>query len=203
MNCKRHPSSPAVAQCKECGSYLCASCASLTQSAKETFGTLCVDCYKAELRDVTAYYQDKKNKSKTSLIASIVFFIIGAIALLVGVIMTQATGSGNDETVFYGFVAAIGGYALMGLFPVIQEWRSAASDHEEYERRHGVTYHVTDTGDIKRDAGWGTILPRVAVKLLFGPLSSIIMWFGFASINRECDEYIESFTAELAALDKK
>ena len=133
-----------------------------------------------------------------------VLFGIGLLALIIGGIVNACVGAGwfeldNDGT-FTVIAAMVIGYILLGAFPAFQEWRQANADQDEYEATHGATYEVTSSGDIVKDRNLPVLIARVAVKIMFGPIWSIVLWNGFRQIQQESQEYIDIFEEEIKSL---
>ena len=45
----------AITTCAKCGSEVCQDCASLTAPLKDTYGVLCLSCYKKQVSDDKKY----------------------------------------------------------------------------------------------------------------------------------------------------
>ena len=70
MNCFNHPDQPAVAQCNQCGKFLCKECAS-----KRT-PVMCDECADLLQQSIQAEVQRKEKSENTVFIVSAVFFIL-------------------------------------------------------------------------------------------------------------------------------
>lgn len=84
MKCSRHSDRDAVAQCQECGAYICADCAKATKGARESRGTLCVNCYVKALREVRAQYARSLSKHVPTIVISAILYVIGLFAIILG-----------------------------------------------------------------------------------------------------------------------
>ena len=145
MNCGKHGNREAVGQCQKCGAGVCRECAEATSLLKDDCGTLCVDCYCNELEETKAYWVKARKKRRTRLIVSIILYILGAIAIIGGIVESE-------------FAMIIVGVILCGIFTGIT-WRNAAKDaHEQKEREEGVTYVITENGVQRKDGFWMKVL---------------------------------------------
>lgn len=147
MNCTKHPDAPAVAQCSNCGSGVCAECAEITQPARDECGVLCIECYKGELERTVATAKKKNGKRLSRILISSILYLIGVIAAVCGVLEIM-DGAGD------GVPILILGIVLCGLYTGLT-WKKAAQDkHDREEMQNGATYVITDDGIYKKDAFW-------------------------------------------------
>ena len=145
MKCVKHPDREAVGQCGNCGAYYCSECAEATKSLKKEFGTLCVDCYQKELRSTISGIEGVKSKRVRNIILSALFYIVGLIVLIIGIVnRTSANLS--------GVLMIIAGLILCGIYTAISGWVMASALHRAHEIRHGASYTITDSG-VYRDKG--------------------------------------------------
>lgn len=147
MNCSRHPNQGAVAQCVNCGVAICSKCAETTSVARESCGTLCIDCYCEHLRELSAYCNKDAKKRLKRIIISVICYVFGIIAVIVG---ASSLPSGESSAL----PVIIIGVLLCGFYTGLTWKKAAKESHEDYEREHGVTYKVTADGNIQRESGF-------------------------------------------------
>lgn len=111
MKCSRHGDRDAVAQCQNCGAYICSDCAKATKSARESRGTLCVNCYVKALEEVKAKYIRSSSKHVPTIVISAIMYIIGLIIIIV------AATSANEGV--EKFMIALIGIAFCGFYTAI------------------------------------------------------------------------------------
>lgn len=162
MKCSKHTDRDAVAQCANCGAGVCSECAKATEDLRESCGTLCVNCYSAELQETAAFYRSRKNKKIKRVIISTILYIIGVVLLIMGSV-ASASSANDGSNVLYILV----GILLCGIFYGITMFKKAKEEHEEHERKHGASYTITDTG-VYRDTGLGTKIIYFCIGTLFG-----------------------------------
>ena len=196
MKCEKHINEEAVAQCQNCGSYLCQTCSEATADAKESFGSLCLDCYKEKLVEMGSFYYEKKKKTKSKLIFSIVTFAIGLVIAAVFGIQLLADST-NSEALTYFII----GYALCGVLPAWNAWKKATEEKDEHDRIHGATYKVNANGDVVRDTDLPVKLVVVLFTLVFGPLASIVTWFSLKGTMSECDNNLSYASNEIEKIE--
>lgn len=173
MKCSRHPQEEAVAQCAECGAFVCKKCTTATGAWREKFGTLCVDCNGKKLKDLMLYYSGEEDENKKKIIVSIIFYILGwavAIFPIIQIINRGAQMLLNPLVL----VMLIGGIILCGFYTAISWWKDAEREHEEYEQTHGVQYTITENG-IYREKGTGTKVLYFLGGAVFGVALTPIM----------------------------
>ncbi len=162
MKCGRHLNAEAVAQCSNCGTYMCSACREVTLEAKESYGTLCPECFVDLTRDAIAFYKRDTKKNIANIIIAVVTYIIGAIIMIISAI------KGMENSMLLFFI----GYAICGVYPAIEEFARGKAAHAKREAKHGVTYIVDESGNVKRDRGLVQILLSAAVFLLFGVITT-------------------------------
>ena len=59
MNCPRHPGKRTVTACKDCGAEFCIDCVRETDQT-----TLCPECYRRKLSDITKEYEPSSLQQK-------------------------------------------------------------------------------------------------------------------------------------------
>lgn len=102
MKCYYHPESDAVAQCKECGRYLCKECSDKYMAAFEE--VLCEDCAQKRFdtteRDCReAFAQEKKDLIRSSIIGAVIaIFAAGSGGLWYVLAFFLPFGWFRDET---------------------------------------------------------------------------------------------------------
>ena len=182
MNCARHPDRTAVAQCTECGAYLCADCAETTKPLQEEEGTLCIDCYQKKLRAAAEHFMENRKKRLKKVIVSIIMYALGILTVAIGL-----TSEGVKMV-----VCLVLGVILCGIYTAISGWRTGEKAHEEYELKHGASYTVTDSG-VYRDTGFLTKLLMFLLGAAFGvivtPISVITNLVGMKSDKRTAEEF--------------
>ena len=138
MNCSKHDGVDAVAQCQECGAYVCKQCAEATQVAREDYGILCPDCYANKLTGAVNIFKKDNKRRTTRIIISCILYLLGLVALIGGL----ADGE---------YMMAVVGVIFCGIYTGLTWHKFAKAAHEEKERREGVTYVVTDSGIERKD----------------------------------------------------
>ena len=193
MNCTRHPNRPAVAQCQNCGAYVCKECTNATKALRETAGVLCTDCSSQAVNAAADNVRKKRNKRLRRIILSIIFYFIGVIFF----ISALASGAQGAQLVVMIIVSII----LCGLYTAIAGWRAAREAHEEHEMRHGASYTITSSG-VYRDTGFGSKLIFFLLGAAFGiivtPISVIKNIIGMASDKKT----INMFEQEIIDVSK-
>lgn len=184
MFCARHPDRPAVAQCTQCGAFICAQCAEMTGAKETTSGILCTKCYEKKLLQCKEFLNKRYPKRLQKIILSIVFYIIG----LLIVISSFATGEIGMFTIF--------GAILCGFYPALAGWDKGAKEHEEEERQYGARFHISSNGEIYRESGIGKQICYFIFGVIFGVVATPI------SIIREIRGRV-SDKKLLAAIEKE
>lgn len=151
MNCRNHPNVGATASCAECGKNICNDCTHML--AKEP---LCLDCYRRECYGYLEETKKASSKNKRSLVALIIFYIIGIILIIMGLT------SGEDAGVL-----ALYGALCCGLPVGISGWKVAGKAHRDYESKHGASYTITDSG-VYKDQGLGGKILMFVLGVCFG-----------------------------------
>ena len=143
MKCSRHPHKEAVAQCTSCGKYICKTCADVTAPFQAQTGTICIDCCKNLLGDLRAYYEKTISTNIKKIIVSIIFYVMGAGLLIASIRTIKADGAVMllNPVILAMFV---GGIVLCGFYTGISLKKTAEEDFNEYERKHGVQYTITE-----------------------------------------------------------
>ena len=169
MNCARHPNRAAVGQCSQCGAYVCDECAEATKSVRDEAGTVCVNCYCRGLEAGAEELMANCRKRLRKIIISTILYAIG-IMLIVSVIVTKAEGGQLVAGIVVGAI-------LCGIYLGIAGWRAGKQAHEEHERKHGVSYTITDSGVYRETGFWGKLfgfLLYAAFGILITPISIIV-----------------------------
>lgn len=152
MKCSKHSDSEAVAQCQECGAFVCEKCVDATKYAREDYGILCLDCYADKMSRAVNFYKKDSKKKLTRIIISCVLYVFGLTAIISGIASEP--------------MMAIVGVIFCGIYTGLT-WRKVATEaHEENERRNGVSYVVTDSGIERKDGFW--------MKLIFFLIGTIL-----------------------------
>ena len=183
MVCVNHRDREAVAQCSECGAYICAECAQKSEPLKSVCGTLCPSCYRDKITQTRDYYSGQRKKKLASAIVSLICYVLGWIF----------------AAAIPGMVFTVIGIVLIGIYPAIAWFRFAGKSLDDYGAKHGATYVVTDSGVHRDRAVWLRVVFFFA-GLIFGifitPIN-IIRWFISAAKNKKTAKMYE---AELASL---
>ena len=168
MNCERHPDKVAVARCSECGEPVCAECAEKTSALRESYGTLCLDCYRSEVQGIADYYAAKKSRRLRNMILMTVFYVIGIVLLAI----CGPVGGGGLITA----VIALAAVVCCGIGPIIWVANRHKEAHDAYEERNGVTYNVKSTWDgnvkVEREKGNTVLGFLILIMMVFGILIS-------------------------------
>lgn len=169
MNCAKHPNRAAVGQCSRCGAYVCDKCAEATRPVRDEVGTICVDCYCRGLKESAEELRANRRKRLRKIIISAILYALGILSII-AVIVTKSEGGQLIAGIVIGAI-------LCGLYLGIAGWRAGKQLHEEHERKHGVSYTITDSG-IYRDTGfWGKLggfLLYAAFGVVVTPISIIV-----------------------------
>lgn len=175
MKCARHPQEEAVAQCAQCGAFVCVKCATATSAWREKYGTICVNCNNGILKDMMSYYSGEEEENKKKIIVSIIFYLLGwAIAIFP---LTQIISRGAQMLLNpIILVMFVGGIILCGFYTAVSSMREAEKEHDEYEQKHGVQYTITENG-IYREKGTGTKVLYFLCGAVFGVALTPIMLF--------------------------
>ena len=174
MACAKHPDRDGVGKCTECGAYVCAECAEKTAPLKSVLGVLCTNCYEEELTFTKNFYAKERKKKLRSAIISLVCYLIGWCLTinLFGIIPAQSGGG-------LGTIMPLIGLFLMGAYCAISGWKLASKQQDEYEKKHGATYVITDTGVYKEKNTLAKIFMFI-LGMVFGMILTpifIIKWF--------------------------
>lgn len=164
MVCFTHHDREAVAQCTECGAYVCTDCAQKTASLKDSFGTLCPNCGRNKLEALRDFYRGQRNKKLGRIIGMAICYIAGLILMLV-----------VARKLDMPILSAVG-LILCGLYGAIAAWKFASDSIREGEIKSGATYVITDTGMHKETHTWLKIIffiLGVAFGLLLTPINII------------------------------
>lgn len=186
MNCVNHADRQAVAQCKQCGAYVCEECRQRTQGIAKDYGVLCPDCFRRKFEEIRDYYAGIKSKKIRSATVSLICYIIGIVIMLISL------------PGIWGTIKVLIGLLLMGGYCAVASWRFASNSIDEYDMKHGATYVITDTG-ISRDKSTWLKVVFFILGLVFGifitPVN-IIRWYIQAAVNKkrvaDCEEVIAS-----------
>lgn len=184
MKCEKHPNREVVAQCNNCRAGVCAECAQATVELREEYGTLCVSCYNEVVRKAVTYYEDDCSKKKKNIITSIVLYIIGLI-----MIFANLTGEQYMSTLL--------GVFLCGFYSAISGWKKGEAEHDEYERKHGISYNVTSDG-IEREDGFFLKLIIAVLYMVVGVIATPINVIKNSIRIKKNKEMIEDLTREMA-----
>ena len=148
---------------------MCDKCAEATRSVRDEVGTICVDCYCRGLQEGAEELRANRRKRLRKIIISAILYVIGILSII-AVIVTKAEGGQLITGIVIGAI-------LCGLYLGIAGWRAGKQLHEEHERKHGVSYTITDSG-IYRDTGfWGKLggfLLYAAFGVVVTPISIIV-----------------------------
>ena len=158
MKCAKHTNKDAVAQCEQCGAGICADCVQATAPLRDSCGTLCVECCRSEMQDAADYYTKRKKQRLTRIIVSLILYICGVI------LYACISLSGSMLT---SYLMMFGALLLCGLFTGISWAKFSRTSQDDYDRKHGATYVITDTG-VHRDRGWGVVIIFFLIGLVFG-----------------------------------
>lgn len=193
MKCKQHPNREAVGQCDACGAGVCAACAEKTEGLQDREGTLCVPCYCDKFRDASAVLAKDSRKRLTRVIISIICWLLGAMFILFFV----TDPHGNDAVVFL-----IVGILACGFYTGLT-WRKAAEEEQRRkEMREGVTYVITESGEIKRETNWLAkiiyFIIGTLIGVVFTPIRIIIDIVGISK-NKKAIRYFNQAIAEAQA----
>lgn len=190
MYCFKHPGRVAATTCRSCGSPVCAECAEKTAPLRENYGVLCLDCARKETEEAIDFYRDKKKKSLKRLIISTILYVFGIATIIAGI------AEGVDQA----YVMLLVGVIMCGFYTGMT-WRKAAQDsHDDYERKHGATYTVTDNGVYKEDGFWMKLiffLIGVALGVVITPIRFFIDLFSARSTGKTIKE-LQAYANSLA-----
>ena len=180
MQCKRHKRE-VVAMCSECNAGVCEICADATSGLRENYGTLCIPCYVSKVNESIEWYRQKRGKALKNIIISCILYFFGAMMIIMGL---------ADKTYPMAFV----GVFFCGFYSAISGWKKAEAAHDEYERKHGASYTITDDG-VYRDTGlFGKIL-TTAIFTVFGvivtPIRVIANFISRSKDKKTIDELNE------------
>jgi len=143
MNCAKHADRPAVAQCTTCGAGLCSECVAVDKEYGNEGETLCPDCLAKDWQNYLTDLNKRRRKTLTRIIVSSILYICGVI-LFIGFFTVE------KDSILMLVLALV----CCGIYTGIT-WRKAAQDsHDEYERKHGVEYTITDSGVYRNDGFW-------------------------------------------------
>ncbi len=188
MKCGKHPNSDAVGQCESCGIGVCKSCLENTKELREPCGVLCLDCYNSNIVSALEYYNTQHKNKKKHLIIKIICYAVGLLMILIGSL---------SSTILLNIL----GFVMCGIYIGIAGWNAGKDTQEEYDKKHGATYYITDTG-VHRDTGLGVKILMFAIFISFGliatPISCIIDIFKLKDIN----EYRVMFANEAIRLSE-
>lgn len=146
MNCTQHPNRDAVAQCNICGAGVCSECADATKALKDECGTLCPSCYKNKLTEAVEYSVKKNKKTMKRIIINSLSYVFGLIFAIFSI--TEIIAGKGD-----GVPMLIVSIIICGFYTGLTGHKIAKEQHEEYERTHGATYTITDSG-VYKDNGF-------------------------------------------------
>lgn len=110
-------------------------------------GDLCLECYGDKIVDIHNECVDDNKKRKKRLIISCITYILGLICIFTGVYAISIGDSITEIAVIMGI-----GVILCGVYTGLTWHKAAVEEHEDYERKHGVTYTIDENG-IHRDNG--------------------------------------------------
>ena len=120
MNCKLHPTKPAVTKCVKCGAGVCEDCARETEST----GDFCVKCaYNETVQDI-AFDEELKASFKRNSRLLLILWLIGLPLFIVGVIIIATTNN------VIGLFLLLAGICISGIPTAIQYWKKGAKAHD-------------------------------------------------------------------------
>ncbi len=156
MNCKTHPTTPAVNTCQSCHCGICDSCCNATKD----YGTFCIEC---ALRDAN---QDiaLSNRLIKRLIEKSIFLVLFWI-LGISLFFTGLSRSSLDSVLI--------GILICGLPTARVFWRIAEDKHDAFEARYGASYTITDNR-IYKNQGFGLKFFYAATGLILGLVANPI-----------------------------
>ncbi len=188
MKCSRHLNKDVVAMCAKCNAGVCEDCAKATQSLRDEYGTLCVSCYQTALGEAIGYYkQDNSNKLKNIIISSILY-LLGIFIMLINVAGEM-------------YISIALGIFFCGFYSALAGWKKGEKMHDEYERKHGVTYNVTSDG-IERDNGFFKKLLVAVISTVLGVVITLFNIIKNIIIIGKNKKTIESLELEVEAVSK-
>lgn len=155
MNCYKHPDRTAVTTCSNCGAGMCSDCVAIDKEYGNEGETLCPSCLAQDWQSYLTDIAKRRKKTLIRLIVSILLYIAGAI-LFIGFFTVEQNS----------ILMLVLAFVFCGIYTGLT-WHKAAKDsHEEYERKHGVEYTITDTG-VYRNDGFG-------MKLVFFIIGTVL-----------------------------
>ncbi|MDE7439786.1 MAG: MFS transporter [Clostridia bacterium] len=182
MKCALHTNKDAVAQCEQCGAGICEDCAQATAPLRDSCGSLCIDCYCNEIQGAVDYYTKRKKQRLTRIIVSIILYICGVVLYVC---------SRFSDSLLTSWLMILAALLLCGLFTGISWAKFSRKSQDDYDREHGATYVITDTG-VHRDRGWGVVIIFFLIGLFFGvivtPIRVIIDGVGIKKDKRTINE---------------
>lgn len=195
MKCRKHPTEEAVAQCSNCGAYICEKCAELTENMRDTYGTLCVDCYRDLIHSAISVTDEEITTNKKDIKKLWIFYAIGVIFLIPSIIFFATTGD------FAGIAMAICSICLASFFPIKEGIKKGKEAQEEKEAREGITYKVDYEGNIKRDTGFIGKAIYVVFYAVTGIITTPIYGVKKQKYLKECELRMTGFKEILADCD--
>lgn len=193
MKCAKHTDREAVAQCAECGAYICSECAEKTAELKEHCGVLCVECYRKEIEGARDFYVGDRKKKLRRIITSCVLYVVGLLAI----ISAFAIGAQGIEL----FWRVLIGLLFCGWDGAVAGWRKGEQAQEEYERKYGATYTVTDDGVYKEDGFFKKLIMSL-IGMVIGVIVTPINVIRYAVGMKKDKVNVEMFERELAAISE-
>ncbi|MBO5315355.1 MAG: hypothetical protein J6B48_02880 [Clostridia bacterium] len=184
MKCGKHVNSDAVAQCKDCGIGVCAICVEEAKFARDSGEILCLDCYKKTLEWAISDKRETARKIGNRIKGKLIFYFIG-LACILAEFLFNLGGPGLGMGIFF-----------CGIYMGISGWKAGAEAHENWERKHGVTYEVTSDG-IVRDEGIGGKAILFVLYLAFGIIATPISCLLDKRKKSEAEKVIMCFENEL------
>ncbi len=153
MKCKKHQRE-VVAMCTECNAGVCDICTDATSELRDTCGTLCIPCYIDKVKQSIEWYTQNRGKALKNIIVSCILYFFGVIMIIAGL---------ADKT----YPMALMGLFFCGFYSAISGWKKAEDAHNEYERKHGASYTITDDGVYRNDGFFGKLI-TAAIFTVFG-----------------------------------
>lgn len=157
MNCKLHPTKTAVTTCEVCGAGVCEDCAKQTES----IGNYCVKCAYNEIKEDIDFDIDMKAYFKRKNIILLILWVIGVPLIIAGAVVA----SKSDHIT--GLVLLLAGITISGIPTAIQFWKKGGEIQNEFDKRFGETYYVSESG-VHKDTGLGVRLFSAFMGLFFG-----------------------------------
>lgn len=186
--CARHPQTPAVAHCGQCGAALCADCKDITAYEYDN-KPLCIDC---NIKVMESNISALKSTKRWSMVKFILLAFIVFIAFSI-----YSSNPGNWDTIFAAWIVA----AIGGIFSTINMARRS-----EAEKAADDIYTRYNPGDGLMYEGMGCIT-RLALAIFFAPFYTagytIKHLFRWLSSSRKLNKTKQEYNNYIALLQER